>query len=111
MFLLFFLIIDLYFLLPTVIAQIFHLTAEFVIPVRIPTKSAKEEVKKHPVNVEAKKINYSIQFKIAQTFFCFLLFNLFWSVSLMKQFLVSSIFFNLNSWLMFSIFNWYFYIL
>ena len=32
---------------------------------------------------------------------CFLLINSFWSISLMKLFLISSIFFNLNFWLRF----------
>ena len=50
----FFLIIDLYFLIPAVIAQIFNPIAELVIPVVIPIKGAKTEIEIHPVNVEAK---------------------------------------------------------
>ena len=53
-FFLFFLIIDLYFLIPAAIAQIFNPIAELVIPIGIPTKEAKVEIKTHPVNVEAK---------------------------------------------------------
>ena len=52
LFFLFFLIIDLYFLIPAVIAQIFNPTAELVIP--IGTKEAKAEMETHPVIVEAK---------------------------------------------------------
>ena len=37
-----FLIIDLYFLIPAAVAQIFNPMAELVIPIGIPTKEAKE---------------------------------------------------------------------
>ena len=47
----FFLVIDLYFLIPAVIAQIFHKIAELVIPTGIPTKEAKIEMETHPVIV------------------------------------------------------------
>ena len=47
----FFLVIDLYFLIPAVIAQIFHKIAELVIPTGIPTKEAKTEMETHPVIV------------------------------------------------------------
>ena len=50
----FFLIIDLYFLIPAVIAQIFNPITELVIPIGIPTKEAKAEIETHPVIVEAK---------------------------------------------------------
>ena len=49
-----FLIIELYFLIPAVIAQIFNTIAELVIPIGIPGKDAKEENELHAVNVEAK---------------------------------------------------------
>ena len=49
-----FLIIDLYFLIPTVIAQVFNLIAQLVIPIRIPSKEAKAEIEMHPVTAEAK---------------------------------------------------------
>ena len=45
----FFLIIDLYFLIPAVITQIFNKIAELVITIGIPTKEAKTEVETHPV--------------------------------------------------------------
>ena len=47
----FFLVIDLYFLIPAVIAQIFHKISELVIPTGIPTKEAKIEMETHPVIV------------------------------------------------------------
>ena len=50
----FFLIIDLYLLIPAVIAQIFNPIAELVIPVGIPIKEANKEIETHPVIVEAK---------------------------------------------------------
>ena len=40
-----FLIIELYFLIPAVTAQIFNPIAELVIPVRIPIQEAKAEIK------------------------------------------------------------------
>ena len=48
-FFLFFLIIDLYFLIPAVIAQIFDPIAEFVISLGIPIKEEKAEIEIHPV--------------------------------------------------------------
>ena len=53
-FLLLFLIIDLRFLIPAVIAQIFNPTAELAIPAGILTKEAKPEIEIHPVTVEVK---------------------------------------------------------
>ena len=50
----FILIIDLYFLIPAFIAQIFNPIAELIIPIGIPTKEAKEEMETHPVIAEAK---------------------------------------------------------
>ena len=40
----FFLIADLYFLIPAVIVQIFNLIAELLIPIGIPIKKAKAEI-------------------------------------------------------------------
>ena len=51
---LFFLIIDLYFLISAVIAQIFIPTAEIAISNGIPTKEAKAEIGTHPLTVKAK---------------------------------------------------------
>ena len=56
----FFLIIDLYLLIPAVIAQVFNPIAELIIPIGIPTKEAKAELEPHPVIVEAKIIKRSI---------------------------------------------------
>ena len=56
----FFLIIGLYFLIPAVVTQIFNPIEEFVIPIGIPTKDAKEEMESHPLNVEIKISKCSI---------------------------------------------------
>ena len=50
----FFFIIDLYFLIPTAITQIFNPTSELVIPTKIPTKKGKAEMEAHPVTVKIK---------------------------------------------------------
>ena len=52
--LLFFLIIDLYFLIPAVIAQIFNPIAELIIPIGITNKEAISEMEIHLVIPEAK---------------------------------------------------------
>ena len=48
----FFLIIDLYFLIPAVTAQNFNPTAELVFPIGIPTKEEKAEMETHPVKLK-----------------------------------------------------------
>ena len=73
MLLFFFFIIDLYFLTFAVIAQIFNPIAEFVIPIGIPRKEVKTEIKIHPVVVKAKIRKCSVLFRVVQTFLCFLL--------------------------------------
>ena len=50
----FFLIIDLYLLIPAVIAQIFNPIAELAIPIGIKTKEEKAEIEKHLVTKESK---------------------------------------------------------
>ena len=60
MLLFFFIIIDLYFLIAAVIAQIFNPIAELVILIGIQTKEAKAEFEIHPVIVEAKISNFLI---------------------------------------------------
>ena len=50
----FFLIINLYFLILAVIAEIFDATAELVITTGTPTTEAKAEIKTQPVKVECK---------------------------------------------------------
>ena len=52
--LLFFLIIDLYLLIPAVLAQTFNPIAELAISIGIPTKEAKAEIEIHLVTAEAK---------------------------------------------------------
>ena len=56
----FFLIIDLYFLIPAVITQIFNPIAAVTIPIKIPTKEAKLEMETHPVTVEITASEWSI---------------------------------------------------
>ena len=50
-----FLIIDLFFLVPSFIAQNFIPTTDFAIPTRIPTKEAKTELKTLSVTTETEK--------------------------------------------------------
>ena len=59
-FILFFLIIDLYFLIHAVVSQIFNYTAELAIPLVISTKETKSEIETYPVIAETKFTNYSV---------------------------------------------------
>ena len=59
-FIFFFIIIDLYFLIPAITAQIFNPIAELIIPVGIPTKEAKAEMETHPVIVDITVSKWSI---------------------------------------------------
>ena len=52
-FFLFFLTIDLYFLIPVVVAQTFNLIAELLIPMGVPSEEAKVDTEIQPVTVEA----------------------------------------------------------
>ena len=56
------LIIDMHFLIPATIAQVFNSVAELVILIGIPSNEAKAEIKTHPVTAEA-----TILAKICQT--------------------------------------------
>ena len=71
----FFLIIELQFLIPSVITNIFIVFAELEIPTGIPTKEARAEIETHPVAVEARITKCPAYFKILQTFLCFLRTN------------------------------------
>ena len=51
---------DIFFLIPTIIAQVFNSLAELVIRIRMPTKEEKEEIEIHPVIVEDRIRKYSI---------------------------------------------------
>ena len=51
-FFLFLLIIDLHFLIPAVITQIFEPIVELAIPIGIATKEGKAEMETHPIIVE-----------------------------------------------------------
>ena len=48
----FFLILTYTFLIPAVIAQIFNLIAKLIIPIGMPSKEAKVQIKIHPVTVK-----------------------------------------------------------
>ena len=48
----FFFIIDLNFIIPAIMAQMFHLTAELVIPILISSNEANAETETQPVTVE-----------------------------------------------------------
>ena len=66
---------DLHFLMPAVITQIFNPTADLAIPTGIPTKEAKVDIKTHPATAEAKQV--SVQYD----FLYFLLIKLFGFIS------------------------------
>ena len=55
----FFLIIDLYFLIPAVIPQIFVPTAELVIPAGMVTNEANAEIEMEPATVETNISKFS----------------------------------------------------
>ena len=59
-FFLFFLIIDLYLLIPAVITQIFNSLADLAIPIGTLTKEPKGEIETHPVIVEVTISKWSI---------------------------------------------------
>ena len=92
-----FLIIDLYFQIPTVIPQIFNPTAELAMSIGILNSDEKAEIKTYLDTAETNIFDYSIYFKVTQTFWCFLLIKSLCFIFSMKYFLILSIFFNLNS--------------
>ena len=53
----FFLIIDFYFFVPAVIAQVFNLFTELVIPIGIPTNEAKVQIETQSITAEMRKKN------------------------------------------------------
>ena len=65
----FFLKIDLYFLIPAVITQIFNPIVELVIPIGILTKEAKAEIETHAVIVEVTISKWSVLFKLYRLFY------------------------------------------
>ena len=70
----FFLVIDLYFLIPAAIAQIFNFIAELVIPKWIPSKVAKAEIEVHPVIAKAN-VCHQEQKALVKHFFHIVLTN------------------------------------
>ena len=75
--------IDLYFLIAAVNAQIFNVTAEFAISIGRATKKAKSEFGKQPLAAESK-IRKRSKFKALQTFLCFILIKSFRFIFLQK---------------------------
>ena len=76
----FFLITDLYFIIPAVTAQIFIPIAETRIPIGMPIKEANAEMETHPVIVEIKRsVQYNLE--LYKSFCAFLLINSFWFIS------------------------------
>ena len=73
----FVLIIDLQFLIPAVVTQVFNPIAELVISIGILNKEQKAEIEIHPVTAEAKINKCLVEFRVAQTSFYFLLINSF----------------------------------
>ena len=65
---LFFLIFDLYFLIPAAIAQIYNPIAEHVILIGIPIKEEKTKFEIHPVVIEAKIGKCLIYFRVVELF-------------------------------------------
>ena len=106
-FFLFFLIIDLYFLICEAIAQFFNPVTELVIPTGIPSKEAKVEIEIHTVIVKAKIRKYSIfilLYFFKKIFSCFIYI-------LQSKFLTNiliTLYFQLNQ--EFLDLNWFFFI-
>ena len=66
-----FLIIDLYFLIPAAIAQIFNPIGELVIFIGISITEVKAEMETHPVIVEAKIRNVQCNLELCKPFCAF----------------------------------------
>ena len=77
MLLFFFLIIDLYFLIPGVIAQIYNSITDLEIPIGIPSKKGNAEIEIHLAAAETK-IESVQYFRVGQFFLFFFLINSFW---------------------------------
>ena len=71
----FFVMIDLYFLIPVVIAQNFNPTAELVMATGTATNEANAKTEIEPLTAEVKIRQSWKYFKALHTFSCFLLIN------------------------------------
>ena len=60
----FFLIIDFYFFVPAVIAEVFNLFTELAIPIGVPTNEAKVQIETQSITAEMRKTECSKQFKL-----------------------------------------------
>ena len=95
------LLYDLYFLIPAIIAHIFNHIPELAIPIGIPSKEAKAEIEKHPGTADAKTSKCSVyNSELCKPFYAY--YSLIDFVLFLQQNNVSSIFFSLGSWLTFS---------
>ena len=91
----YFLIVDLYVLIPSVTANVFSPNAEIIMLTGTPCKEAKAEVETYPVTAEDKISKCSIQFKVLQTFLFLLVINSFCFI--FSDPLFHLYFFDLNS--------------
>ena len=82
-----------------VIAHFFSPVSEIVIPIRIPSKELKAEIEMHAVPAKSKKwVKYILEFYNPS---CAFYIPIYCALFLQTKF-SCFIFFNLNSWLMFS---------
>ena len=65
----FYLIINLFFLIPALITKILNPIAEMVITIGIPSKETKEEMEPYPVTVEAKIRSAQYKSKLYRLFY------------------------------------------
>ena len=91
-----FLIVDLYFLIVEIIANIFNHIVEIIISFDISIKEAKPEIEIHTVSVKNKLRKCSISFKVVQTFLFLLLNNSCWSIFFNKVIVYLFYFFQNN---------------
>ena len=76
--------IELYFLFPAAIAEMFNPIAELVVPIGIPSKEANVEIEIHPVIGEAKResVQYNlVLYKPFCTFYTSIHFALFFQLN------------------------------
>ena len=91
-----FLIVDLYFLIVEIIANIFNHIVEIIISFDISIKEAKPEIEIHTVSVKNKLRKCSISFKVVQTFLFLLINNSCWSIFFNKVIVYLFYFFQNN---------------
>ena len=92
---LFFLIINLHFLIPPVISQIFILIAEFAIPIGTPTDKANVEIKTQPLTAD-KKEKFQSNLKSCSLFYALHSLNRYISFDLKDNLLYHPVFLSLK---------------